>query len=195
MTAPAAETMPWISTPTTKNACGAALGIALGLLVPSPARSEPLRFGPRDVTSLFSISKSENKNEVVYAIHLDEQCAPAGDAPVYAFWRMNEKGPAVIEPILSREEGAYGIGRQRVLARGEGGKVELTLRALPSRPIVVETKVGEGRCQAWSTLPIAGENAYLYNVYVKLKEFGVDYILLSGWATDRSRVLHDKINR
>jgi len=109
----------------------ATAGILLGVLVPSPARSEPLHFGSHDVTSLFTISKSENKNEVVYAIHLDAQCAPVGDAPVYAFWRMNEKGPAVIEPLLAREARAYGIGRQRVLARGSGeSKVELTLRAL-----------------------------------------------------------------
>ncbi len=171
-------------------------GLALLLLSAGAPGGDPLHFGPHDFTSLFSISKSENKNEVAFAIHLDAQCAPAGDAPVFAFWRMNEKGPAVIEPLLGREERAYGIGRQRVVARGsEGGRVEVTLRALPSRPIVVETKPGEGRCQAWSTLPIAGESAYLYNVYVKLKELGVDYLLLSGWASDRSRVLHERIDR
>ena len=172
-------------------------GTALALLLLSAgAGGEPPHFGPRDFTSLFSISKSENKNEVVYAIHLDAQCAPVGDAPVFAFWRMNEKGPAVIEPLLGREEPAYGIGRQRVLARdSEGGKVEVTLRALPSRPILVETKPLEGRCQAWSALTIAGESAYLYNVYVKLRELGVDYLLLSGWAVDRSRVLHERVAR
>jgi hypothetical protein len=170
-------------------------GLAL-FLFSAGAPGEPLHFGPHDFTSLFSISKSENKNEVVFAIHLDAQCAPVGDAPVFSFWRMNEKGPAVIEPLLGREERAYGIGRQRVLAReSEGGKVEVTLRALASRPIVVETKAGEGRCQAWSTLPIAGEGAYLYNVYVKLKELGVDYLLLSGWAADRSRVIHETVAR
>jgi hypothetical protein len=180
--------------PTTAlGAGGAALAL---MLLSAGAPAEPLHFGPHDVTSLFSISKSENKNAVVYAIHLDAQCAPLGDAPVFAFWRMNEKGPAVIEPLLGREEPAYGVGLQRVLARdSEGGKVEVTLRALPRRPIVVQTKPGEGRCQAWSTMPIAGESAYLYNVYVKLRELGVDYLLLSGWALDRSHVLHERIGR
>lgn len=175
----------------------AAMGVALAA---APARSQgssgSLHFGPHDITSLFSITKSENRNEVVYAIHLDEQCAPVGDAPVFAFWRMHEKGPNVIEPLLAREEAGYGIGTQRVLARGsEGGKVELTLRALPTRPIVVETKTGDGHCAGWSVLPIAGESAYLYNVYVKLKFLGVDYLLVSGWALDRTRVLHEQINR
>jgi hypothetical protein len=173
----------------------AAAGVLLVLFVPSLARSEPLHFGSHDVTSLFSISKSENKNEVIYAIHLDAQCAPIGDAPMFAFWRMNEKGPAVIEPLLPREERAYGIGRQRVISRGSGeSKVEVTLRALAARPIVVDIKPGAGHCEAWSTLPIGGETAYLYNVYVKLKEFGVDYLLLSGWAMDRTRVLHERLS-
>jgi hypothetical protein len=178
------------------RALGAGRAALALLLLSAEASGQPLHFGPNDFTSLFSISKSENKNEVVYAVHLDAQCAPVGDAPVFAFWRMNEKGPAVVEPLLKREEPAYGIGRQRVLSRdSDGGKVEMTLRALPSRPIVVETKRLEGRCQAWSALTIAGENAYLYNVYVKLRELGVDSLLLSGWAADRSRVLHEKIGR
>lgn len=168
----------------------AVLAFAIG----SPAHADSLHFGPHDFMSLFSISKSENRNEVVFAIHLDARCAPDGDAPVYQFWHMNEKGPAVIEPILSREERAYGIATQRVLARSDaGGKVEITLRALPTRPIVIETKPGAGHCDAWSTLPISGTNAYLYNVYVKLKTLGVDYILLQGWLTDRSRVVTETI--
>jgi hypothetical protein len=176
----------------------AAACITCTLLVAAPVRSraDALRFGPHDFTSLFTISKSENRNEVVFAIHLDERCAPVGDAPVFPFWRMYEKGPHVVEPLLSREEAAYGIARERVLSSGsDGGRVEVTLRALPQRPVVVETKRGDGRCEAWSSVPIAGESAYLYNVYVKLELLGVDYLLLSGWALDRTRVLHERLER
>ena len=169
---------------------------ALATLAPSSARSEPLRFGPHDITQVFTISKSENRNEVVYAIHLDDHCAPVGDAPVFAFWRMHEKGPTVIEPLLPREEAAYGIAGERVVERGaDGGKIELRLRALEKRPIVVDTKLDGGLCRAWPTLSISGTDAYLYNVYVKLKLLGVDYLLLSGWATDRSRVVHERVER
>jgi hypothetical protein len=173
----------------------AAVAGTLGFL--APAWGAPLRFGPHDFNSLFTISKSENKNEVVYAIHLDEQCAPVGDAPVFAFWHMYEKGPAVIEPLLAREERAYGIDHQRVLARGTdgGGRVEVALKALASRPVTIETKPGAGKCDAWSTLKIAGEDAYLYNVYAKIGTLEIDYLLLSGWAMDRTRVLHEKLNR
>lgn len=170
--------------------------VAACATIASPARSKPLHFGPHDVASLFTISKSENRNEVVYAIHLDANCEPIGDAPVYAFWRMHEDGPNVVAPLLPREESAYGIASQRVLAHGAGGgRVDLALRALPSRSIELETKPLEGRCEAWSQLRIAGERSYLYNIYVKVRLLGVDYLLLSGWAIDRTRVLHEKIVR
>lgn len=71
-----------------KNARIGTLAV-LALVGPaSPARSQSLHFDPHDVTSLFTISKSENKNEVVFGIHLDERCIPVGDAPVFAFWRI-----------------------------------------------------------------------------------------------------------
>jgi len=145
---------------------------------------------------LFSITKSENRNEVVYSVDVDERCAPIGDAAVYAYWRMHEKGPAVIEPLLSREEAAYGIGSQRVISRREdGGSIDLVLRALPSRHILVRLQREAAGCRAWSQLPIRGTDAYLYNVYVRLKPFGVDYLLLAGWAIDGSHVVEEKIER
>jgi Domain of unknown function (DUF4833) len=170
---------------------GGALGATF---IASTAPAEPLHFGPHDVTLLFTISKSENKNEVVYAVHLDESCAPVGDAPVFAFWRMLEKGPAVIEPLLDREQRAYGIASEQVLARGsDGGSVDIVLRAIPDRHIVVKTRTRNKICQAWSTLSIGGTDAHLYNVFVKLKLLGVDYILLSGWAVDGTHVVHETI--
>jgi hypothetical protein len=145
-------------------------------------------------TRLFSISKSENRNEVVYAVHLDDGCAPVGDAPVYAFWRMRERGEAIVEPLLSREEAAYGIARQRVAERGSnGGELDIALRALPGRPIRIQTQKQDGVCRAWSTTPIAGTDAHLYNVYVKLRFLGVDYLLLSGWSIDGRQVVREQV--
>jgi hypothetical protein len=169
--------------------------LALGL-VASLAQADTVSFGPYDVIGLFSISKSENRNEVVYAVHLDQRCAPIGDSPVYAFWRMHEKGAGVLERVLPREQPAYGIGQQRVVARGpDGGVVDIGLRAIPARHIVVQIQRRGSSCAAWSKMSIAGTDAYLYNVYVKLKPFGVDYIMLSGWTTDGKRVVHERIER
>lgn len=169
-------------------------GVLVATFSTSAAPAEPLHFGPHDVAMLFSISKSENKNEVVYAVHLDEHCAPDGDTPVFAFWRMHEKGPAVIEPLLDREQRAYGVASEQVLARGpDGGSVAIVLRALPGRRVVVKTQTQNKICQAWSTISIGGTDAHLYNVYVKLKPLGVDHILLSGWAGDGTHVVHETI--
>ena len=166
--------------------------LAISLL----AHSSPVRFGPHDVASLFSITKSENKNEVMYAVHLDAQCSPSGEAPVFAYWRLNEKGPGVLEPLLPLEEKAYGIERQRVLSNGgPGGKVELALRAVPTRPIVILTAMNAGRCEARSFVTISGESALLSNVYVKLSGLRMDYVLLLGLSADRRRVVREKLTR
>src|SRR5215831_8931564 len=121
----------------------------------SVSHSSPLRFGPHDAASLFSITKSENKNEVVYGIHLDAQCSPSGDGPVFAYWRLNEKGSGVLEPLLPLEEKAYGIERQRVLSNGGSrGKIEIALNAVPTRPVVIQTTMNAGRCEARSMVSI-----------------------------------------
>jgi hypothetical protein len=160
--------------------------LSIGSMLSSAAIAQSTHDAP-----LFSLTKSENKNEVVYAIHLDAHCAPMGEAPVYAFWRMNERG-GIIEPLLSREEPAYGIGAERVLARdADGGVVDVTLRALPSRHIVVRTRRRDATCETSTTLAISGAQASLTNIDVKLKPFGVDYVVVSGRTT--SGVVREKI--
>ena len=43
--------------------------------------------------ALFSIAKSENRNQVQFVVRVDKRCAPVGTAPVSAYWRLLEKGP------------------------------------------------------------------------------------------------------
>jgi hypothetical protein len=148
--------------------------------------------------ALFTISKSENKNQVQYALRVDDHCAPIGDAPVYAYWRMIELGPTRTAPLLAQELPAYGVSSQAVVERSDtAGKVRLALQAVPSRPILVQTAVtAGGTCQAWSTLTINGTAAHLYNVHVKLRwPLGVDYLLLQGWATDGKRTVTEMLKR
>ena len=90
--------------------------------------------------ALFTISKSENKNEVQYVIRIDEHCAPGPGAPISAFWRMLERSPTATEPLLEREQRAYGLASQSVSERtAAGGKALLTLMAVPTRPVAVDT--------------------------------------------------------
>lgn len=144
--------------------------------------------------SLFTISKSENKNQVQYAVRTDSHCAPASAAPVFAYWRMLEQGPTRVAPLLPREERAYGIASQSV---DDKGRIRLVLRAVPNRAIVVETgRAEDGSCQALANMPINGSPAYLFDVYVKLKwPATVEYLLLRGWSRDRSHVLTEKLKR
>lgn len=144
---------------------------------------------------LFSISKSENKNQVQYAIRVDDRCQPLTAAPVFAYWRMREKGPTVVEPLLAQEIDAYGIASQVAARTAEGGTVRLVLRAVRGRPIAVDvSRTSSGACQAAATLAILGTSAHLYDVYAKLKwPFGVEYLLLQGWSLDGTRVLKEKL--
>jgi hypothetical protein len=156
--------------------------------VPSPAPSAA-------VVPLFSIAKSENKNQVQYAVRLDDRCAPVGTSPVFAYWRMFEKGPLQTAPLLSREVRAYGLSSQALVAAdASGGRLRAVLMALPSRPLTITTSRGsDGKCQALTTAWIAGASATLFNVYVHLRWYGVDYVLLRGWPTDGSHVVSEKL--
>jgi len=146
--------------------------------------------GSYDIASAFSISKSENKNQVHFAVHVDDQCRPAGPTPVEAYWRMLERGANVTEPLLREEERVYGIASQAV----EGARVTIRLRALSSRPISIATwKDGSGACRATATTAINGKTARLYDVHVVLGPLGVRHVLVVGWGDD-GEVVREQIS-
>jgi hypothetical protein len=149
------------------------------------------------VVPVFSIAKSQNKNQVQYVVRVDDQCKPTSPAPLSAYWRMLELGPTQTEPLLSREQRAYGLASQVFVAGDRnGGQVRAVLNALPDRPVIVVTSRGrDGACQALATLTIAGVPAHLFNVYVQLKWDGVDYLLLRGWSMDGSHVVQEKLKQ
>src|SRR5437660_6247311 len=106
-----------------------------------PLASAASETNVRTVPSVFFIAKSENKNQVHYGIHLDEACTPAGGAPVFAYWRMLERGPFETEPVLPREVPAYGFVQSTVLRDRPAGRVFVTLNALPKRPIAIDSSL------------------------------------------------------
>lgn len=162
-----------------------------------PAWLFALTVAAREVP-LFTIAKSENRNLVQYAVHVDESCNPTGPAPVYAYWRMLEQGPTRTAPLLAREVRAYGISGQQVVppaTAGAVGAVRIVLAAVPDRPVLIETlRASDGTCRALSTARIAGASAHLFDVYVRLRRtFGVDYLLLQGWSMDGTHRVEEKI--
>jgi hypothetical protein len=117
-----------------------------------------------------------------------------GDAPVFAYWRMIEHGPDATEPLLSREQGAYGVASQAVIARQGGeGSVRATLRALPDSPLVIDAfRNPQGTCQASARTPINGTAARLFNVHAVLRwPFGVARLLVSGWSLSDGHPVRD----
>jgi hypothetical protein len=63
-----------------------ALAVAATFALAPPARAE-------DPHSVFFIQRNKNKNEVHYAISLDENCRPKGDEPVKNYWLRLEGRP------------------------------------------------------------------------------------------------------
>jgi hypothetical protein len=168
---------------------------SLLLALPTAGRAAQITSSAMDVP-LFTISKSENRNQVQYVARVDEHCAPLGDAPVWAYWRMIELGPTRTAPLLGREQPAYGAAGQWVLERGpEGGKIRLLLHAMPSRPVEVATgRSPAGSCVATSTMVISGAPAHLFGVYAKLKwPVGVDYLVIQGWSLDGTHVVTERV--
>jgi hypothetical protein len=145
---------------------------------------------------LFTIAKSENRNQVQYAVRVDERCAPVGAEPVFAYWRMLERGPRQTEPLLGIEQAAYGVRSQTILSSTDtGARVRVALRAMSDRPVEVQTWRAEGgECHASAVTTIAGAPARLFNVYAKLAwPFGVESILVQGWSIDGGAVVRETI--
>lgn len=143
-----------------------------------------------DIASVMFVSKSENKNQVHYGIHLDAACHPEGAAPVYAYWRMLEKGPNVTEPLLAREERGYGVGHQDV----QGDTVRVTIRGLPHRPITIRVRrEPSGACTATAQMTIDGLLARLFNVHLFLGFLHVKAVLLTGW-NDAGAVVRERFS-
>jgi len=172
-------------------ACALAALLALGA---PRARAQRAEHGRR-VDSVFFIAKSENRNQVHYGIWLDDACAPRGDAPVFAYWRMFERGPLASEPLLAREVPAYGVAEQRVLVRGDdGGSVLVTLHALPERPILFEARRSGDSCVATARATIGGATAWLTSVFVQLRwPWGVAYMDLSGRGGADGRPVRERV--
>jgi Domain of unknown function (DUF4833) len=151
--------------------------LALGAL---PAAAPP----PSEIPTAFAITKSSNRNQVHYAVAVDGECAPMGNAPVRPYWRMLERGPEATEPLEPREEQAFGIAAQHV----DSHEVRLALRGLPARPIVVRTKRADGVCLAGANMAINGAEAHLTNIFVKQRLFGVAYVEVTGTTADGTQV-------
>jgi len=154
--------------------------------------SSPREF--RDPPSIFLIAKSHNKNQVHYSVRTDEGCNVVGPEPLYGYWRMLEKR-GEIEAMLPSEVPAYGVASaQRIEKAPQETTIRTRLNAVPDRPLVIKVTGAGGRCEASATTSIAGVDAHLRWIYVRLSwPFGVDYVLLRGFRLSDGRPVEEKL--
>ncbi len=148
------------------------------------------------VVSVFHIEKSENRNQVHYAVRVDATCRPVGPHPVYGYWREFEHGPRVVSPLLDQEQPAYGLSEPRAIALGDaGGQIRISLRGFPDRPLTIETFRAGAACGARAITTIAKQPAELTSIYVEIGFlFSVEYAIVRGVRLSDGMPVQEKVN-
>jgi hypothetical protein len=134
---------------------------------------------------LFSVQKSENKNELVYFIRADEACRPARYNPVFVRWHMRERGESAWEELLVIERSFYALAEQRPL---DAQRVQTSVRAAPEHPFIVRIERSEGGCMASAEADIAGVRAVIASVAVEVGFLSVKHATIFGRTGDGSRI-------
>lgn len=160
--------------------------VALWCLATGPAAA-----GTAD--SAFHIDRNKNRNQVHYGVRLDEACRPVGPEPVYNYWLRRERDPVEVEELSYFQQAAYGFQKQNIES---DGRIEVRLRALPDRQVVVRATPVDGACKTEAFLTIGGEQAYLDKIFVFAEEGvllpTVRYIELFGHSND-GHAVYEKI--
>jgi hypothetical protein len=148
------------------------------------------------VGSVFHIEKSENKNQVHYAVQVDARCRPIGARPVYGYWRNLEVGPRDVSQLLSHEQPAYGLTDPRSVRSGdEGGEIRIGLRGFPDRPLTITTFREGSACRARAVTTIRKQPAVLTSIYVELGFlFSVDYVIVRGVRLADGVAVQEKVD-
>jgi len=186
--------MPQASPRTRSIALGAGLAV---LLAAATAQAVFPVFGANDVPTVFFINKSDGSNRVDYGIHLDATCSATNDEAVVPYWREFEPPPMRTKALGMFAHIGYGIAAQRAVKRSStGGDYALRLKQV-GRPIGIATRRGDdGRCRATARTTIAGVNAQLSSIYVKLGgPLSVEYIEVRGRDFRTGKPLVERLAR
>jgi hypothetical protein len=148
------------------------------------------------VQSIFHIAKSENKNQVHYAVKVDDACKPVGARPIYGYWRELERGPTVTSALLDHEQRAYGVNEPRSIRQlASSAEIVVSLRAFPERPLVVQVFQAEGRCMARTVAQIQRQAALLQSIYIDIGFlFSINYAMLTGVRVQDGQRVQEKIH-
>jgi hypothetical protein len=160
------------------------------------ASSGAVSFGPHDVHSVFYVAKSENQNQVHYAVRLDSACRPLPRNPIFAYWRRLKGGVRVDEPLVSPGTRVYGASDdQQVEVQTTGGRVKLYVKALKRVAIEVQVKSTPSGCQAVAHTTIQGQRARLSHAFLQLRRFGfgVSYVDVFGYRESDGMLVTERL--
>ncbi len=162
----------------------------------SPNVGSPPELPLAPVQSIFHIAKSENRNQVHYAVHVDAACKPIGPQPIYGYWRDLERGPTATSPLLDHEQRAYGVNVPRSMRQLPGGtEIKISLRGFPERPLVVQVFRSAGRCVARTYTQIQMQPALLRSIYIDLGFlFSINYVIVRGARVLDGKPIEEKVN-
>ena len=111
---------------------------------------------------LFTITRSQNRNQVIYEAHRAGNGFDTKD-PINVYWIMVEKGGSTEGLTSLEKKSAYGIS----VDSATEDKVVFNLKALKDRKI--EVKFDEKDKKSKAIMPINGQPAELESVYINAK--------------------------
>jgi hypothetical protein len=114
-----------------------------------------------NVSHLFFIERSKNKNLVQYDIRLTENRDLPDSRPVNVYWILENGRHEELNPI--EKEYAYGIARQEKL---DQNKVKVVLAGLKGLEIIVERMNNSFK----ALVSIRGRESILEKIYIKSEE-------------------------
>ncbi|HET8934367.1 MAG TPA: DUF4833 domain-containing protein [Polyangiales bacterium] len=172
------------------------LALVAGPLVAAPSSNAAAELQGAPLQSIFHIAKSENRNQVHYAVKADASCKPIGPRPIYGYWRELERGPNITSPLLDHEQRAYGLNEPRSIKQLPSyTEIQISLRGFPERPLVVQVFRAKGSCLARTYMRIAGQQALLQSIFIDLGFlFSVNYALVQGVRVQDGQRVQEKLN-
>lgn len=153
--------------------------------------AEAVHFGPSDVQIVFAIGKSDDHNQVQYAVRLTKDCRPVGKEPVFGYWREYDNHERLL-PMGWLDSFAYGIGSQVVRPTGA---ITMTIKTAPNREIDIEVRRGEdGGCSARPYIKILGRRARLSLVFLKVSgPFSVSWVEIRGTDVETGQPIVERV--
>ncbi len=137
------------------------------------ATADPSALPVMQTDSVIHLSKNTNRNQVHYAVKVDEDCQPLTKKPMAPYWRMLEKGENETARIMFWEQPGYGVTQPETVEQsGSGGSFDFNIRGVPSRIIRLETFDQDGQCGARAFTQINDREALFTRIEIDV----------SGWA-------------